>query len=334
MPQTNEKKRVLTLKDRLSRLTHTQACRLLGGDGERLIRQGGGCEINIDEQVYLGGDLFRLSLGGAVVTITVMAEARNRLRFNCTRCSSACEHIGAAFSLILEEKTALGLAARPADRTPVESLSEEELVQRALTERRERARAERMTIRSTDPARLWTDYLVTNAASGKTYRVALRGWEAGESYCSCPDFRKNTLGVCKHIFKVQQKARRRFPETVRRRGHRRKNVAVHLQYGREIELRLLAPAKPDRRVESIIRPIERRPVRDLPDLMNRVRKLTALGEEITIYPDAEEYITRQLHRSRIQSRMARIRKDPRNHPLRKSLLKAELLPYQLDGVAF
>src|SRR3990172_4336313 len=32
--------------------------------------------------------------------------------------------------------------------------------------------------------------------------------------------------------------------------------------------------------------------------------------------------------------MAEIRKDPTGHPLRKQLLKSELLPYQLEGVAF
>ena len=32
--------------------------------------------------------------------------------------------------------------------------------------------------------------------------------------------------------------------------------------------------------------------------------------------------------------MAAIRKDPAHHPLRASLLKCELLPYQLDGIAF
>lgn len=36
-----QKKRELTLKDRLSRLTFRQACKLLGAEGERLIRQGG-----------------------------------------------------------------------------------------------------------------------------------------------------------------------------------------------------------------------------------------------------------------------------------------------------
>src|SRR6201997_4454341 len=32
--------------------------------------------------------------------------------------------------------------------------------------------------------------------------------------------------------------------------------------------------------------------------------------------------------------MAEIRRDPANHPLRTSLLRIPLLPYQMDGVAF
>ncbi|MBM4002405.1 MAG: hypothetical protein FJ295_03840 [Planctomycetes bacterium] len=35
---------------------------------------------------------------------------------SCTRCETACEHIGAVFSLILEEKMTLGLASPPRQR--------------------------------------------------------------------------------------------------------------------------------------------------------------------------------------------------------------------------
>ncbi len=307
---------------------------MLGADGEALIRQGGKHDINIDEQVHLGNDLFRLSLPGGAVTITLMAEARQRLHWNCTQCNSACEHVGAGLSLILEEKMALGLAAPPPERVPVESLSEEELVRQAIEERAERARTERMTIRSANPKVLWTDYLVTNAASGKTYRVALRGWRPGESYCSCPDFRKNTLGVCKHILNVQRKVRTRFPGAVRNRPFRQQDIAVHLQYGKELELRLLLPPKPAKSVASIVRPIKGRTIHDVNDLLRRIRKLAALGGDVTIYPDAEEFIDQRLFQNRIRSTVAEIRKAPGEHPLRKELLKAELLPYQLDGIAF
>ena len=53
-----------------------------------------------------------------------MAESYDRLHWSCTACESLCEHVGAAFSLILDEKMALGLSAPPPERVPVESLSE------------------------------------------------------------------------------------------------------------------------------------------------------------------------------------------------------------------
>src|SRR5262245_45911908 len=175
----------LSLHDRLSRLTFLEACKLLGPEAKTLIQKSANLwELRIPDDVYMRGDLFRLRFPEAVkgkpviVTITAMAEARNRLRWNCTACDGVCEHVAAAFSMILEEKTALGLAeAPPEPRTPLESLGEEELVARALADRAERARTEKMTVKSADSSRPWTDYAVTNRGSGKTYRVALRGTE-------------------------------------------------------------------------------------------------------------------------------------------------------------
>jgi len=142
-PKIKRTKR-LTLKDRLSRLTYHRACQLLGPDGPHMIRRGATYQdIDLDRDVYFRGDLFRLKLRGAargkdpVVTITLMAPARNRLRFNCTACETLCEHVGAAFSLVLEEKTALGLAAEPEERRPLETLSPKELVEQALRDREE-----------------------------------------------------------------------------------------------------------------------------------------------------------------------------------------------------
>ncbi len=332
--QSGRSARRLTLKDRLSRLTYRQACRLLGTGAEQLIRRGGTYEVDVGGDVHLADDVFRLRLNGAVVTVTSMAEADQRLHWNCTQCQTACEHVGAALSLILEEKIALGLAAPPPERVPVESLGEEELVQRAIAERQERARTQRMTVRSTAPTRLWTDYIVTSAESGKSYRVALRGWEPGDSYCSCPDFRKNTLGVCKHVFAVQSRAKRTFPAPVRRRRYSHRSIAVHLKYGKEVELRLLLPRRLAEPIVRIVDPIKDRPIDDVPGLVRILGELEKRGQRVTVYPDAEEHIDRELFRKRIETMVAEIRADPERHPLRQALLKAELLPYQLDGIAF
>src|SRR5438132_1317616 len=112
-PVTTLPRHRLSLKDRLSRLTFIEACRLLGPTGAKLIQRGGNLwDFKIEEDVFLGEDLFRLRIPGEMVdgqpltvSITLMAEARQRLHWNCSRCFKACEHVGAAFSLILEEKT-------------------------------------------------------------------------------------------------------------------------------------------------------------------------------------------------------------------------------------
>jgi len=324
----------LTLFDTLSRLTFTRAAKLLGPKGDRLIVTGGKFDIDLTTQVKFDRDMFRLTLDGAAVTLTLSPAARHRLEWRCDACEVPCEHAGAAFSLILEEKLALGLAGAPTARAPAESVSEEALVAQALAERAERARTEKMKLTSLDSREIWTDYTLTNAASGKSYRVALRGWQPRQSYCSCPDFRKNTLGTCKHILHALEKVRRRFPESQRNRPYRRRDISVHLSYGEELELRILLPPHLDDVTSGIVRPIRDRPITDLPDLLKRIRRLEAHDVAVTVYPDAEEYIQTRLRLQRIAAKVAEIRRNPKSHSLRTALLKVEILPYQLDGIAF
>lgn len=337
-PNKSKPSGVLTLKDRLSRLTYAQAVQMLGNQGTRLLQQGGKWNVeDWDDQVYLRGDLFRLKLApNVVVTITAMADAKARLHWRCTACETLCEHVGAAFALILDEKLSLGLAAAPAERVQMELLTEEQLFAEALRQREERAKAERMRIRPVDASDKapWGDYLLTSAASGKTYRVALRGSEPGTSYCSCPDFRTNTLGTCKHILHLLGKLKRKFPAPAFDRPYTRRETAVFLKYGEEVELSVAAPEKVEPQVAKVIGPLRASGVKDVQDLVRRIAQLEHAGHDVTIYPDAEEYIQQQLHRERIQHLVAEIRKNPAEHPLRRELLKVELLPYQLDGIAF
>lgn len=324
----------LTLFDRLSRLDFTRAAKWLGPNGDRLIIAGGKCDIDIATQVDFDRSRFRLAVDSATVTLVLNPAARDRLEWHCSACNVPCEHVGAAFSLILEEKVALGLAGTPPEREPVESLSDEALVAQALAEREQRARGEKMRLTSLDPQEIWTDYTLTNAASGKSYRVALRGWQPGESYCSCPDFRKNTLGTCKHILNAIAKVRRRFPDSARRKPYRQRDIAVHLSYGKDMQLRLLLPNRLEEKATEILTPVRDAAITDLADLLKRIRRLETHGFSVTVYPDAEEYIQTRLLRQRLAAMASEIRQDPKAHPLRKTLLKAELLPYQLDGIAF
>jgi hypothetical protein len=340
-PITTRPRHQLSLKDRLSRLTFLDACKLLGPKGAKLIQRAANLwDFKIDEDVFLGEDLFRLRVPEMVdgqpvtVSITLMAEARQRLHWHCSKCFKACEHAGAAFSLILEEKLSLGLAAPPKPRLPVESLSEDELVAAALAQRAERAQIERMAVRPADTERPWTDYTVTNRASGKTYRVALRGLEPGVSYCSCPDFRTNTLGTCKHILHVLKKVRRRFTPRQLSQRYRRKHLAVVLRYAEDVTLRVVSPERLDEEAARVVAPLQDRAIDDLQDLLRRLARLQKLGQDAIVYPDAEEYIQQRLVQERLREKTATLRQAAASHPLRTALLKVPLLPYQLDGIAF
>ena len=325
---------MINLKDKLSHLKFRQACKLVGPQGEQLIRSGGKYDIDIYEQVVLQRDLFQLNLGAARVSIQLDPAKDQRLNIQCSLCSNFCEHMGAALSLILEEKLSLGLSAPPPERVPIESLSEKELVERAIEERTERAQKENMRLKSMDKDILWTDYIITNYSSGKSYRVALRGWERGESFCSCPDYRKNTLGTCKHILYALDKVGKRFNKSVKMTPCRIKDICVYLRYGKTLELRLLVPEKLDAQTTRLLKPFREKRIEDVRGLVDRIGKIENLGFPVTIYPDAEEYINEILYRERVENKVKEIRKDPKNHPFRKTLLKAELLPYQLDGIAF
>ena len=154
--ETTKKTRDLTLKDRLSRLDYRQACKLLGPGAEKLIQRGGQIEIDIDAQVKLTDELFQVTFpsgenGGVLASIRRAPDARDWLLWKCNACDAACEHIGAAFSLALEDKLALGLSAPRPERIPIESLSYDELINQALNEREERARTEKMRLGSAEP---------------------------------------------------------------------------------------------------------------------------------------------------------------------------------------
>jgi len=328
-------KTMVNLKDTLSHLSFRQACKLLGSRGEKLIMSGGKWNIDLDEQVILKRNVFHLDLGETGVTIRLDPEYNQRINISCSTCPEPCEHQGAALSLILEEKLTLGIAAPPPEKVPIESLSDEQLVAQAIADRTERAKNEKMRLTSLDKNSLWTDYILTNAQSGKSYRIALRGWERGESFCSCPDFRKNTLGTCKHIIYALDRVKTRFNKTVRQAPYRIRDISVYVRYGECLELRMLIPAKKlNAHIAKLVQPFREKPVENVRKLINNIRLIENQGVSVTIYPDAEEYINIRLYQERVKNRVDAIRKDPETHILRTTLLKTELRPYQLDGIAF
>jgi superfamily II DNA or RNA helicase len=330
----------LTLHDKLSRLNLIQAKKLLGLAAAALLPKAGREEIDLASQVLFTADQFQVVFPpvGVVVNIGLHPSYRDRLQIVCSHDGETGDYFRAAvISLVLEEKLALGLAVEPDANTPWEHLKEGELEDRAIAERAKRAAEEVMRVKPADKNTPWTDYVVMSAQSGKSYRVALRGMKRGEAYCTCPDFRKNRLGLCKHVIKVQELVKKRFSAGDLARTAKPERVGVYARYDGDLRLGLEMPARIMDKVKALVEPWKGKFAttdEEMTALFDVVRRLTQMDADLIVYPDAEEIFNQAVHRQRMNELVAEIRKNPAQHPLRKSLLHTELLPYQIDGIAF
>ena len=103
--------------------------------------------------------------------------------------------------------------------------------------RREFGRAQKFRVKNVGGEPLFSEFEVTNPATKRTYRVAIRGAALGENFCSCPDFAVNTLGTCKHVEYVLGKlGRRPGAKRALALGHQPPYSEVYLQYGARREV--------------------------------------------------------------------------------------------------
>ena len=285
--------------------------------------------------MYFRGDLFRLKLRGAggrgkdaVVTITTMAEAQNRLRFNCTACETMCEHIGAAVSLVLEEKTALGLAA-DARRAAAPGNLERAGIARAGPCATARSGREPRSSACDRPIPRGPGPTTRSPARfrARRYRVALRGEERGRFVLLVSRLPHQHAGhVQAHPARTATACGGVFRPTRGDKPYRNREAFVHVLYGEELTLRLQLPDRPDAELVKAVGPLADGPIDDVRRLVDCLARLERLGRNITVYPDAEELIQRRLFERHMSDRMAEIQKDPARHPLRKQLLEGRAAP--------
>ena len=184
---------------------------------------------------------------------------------------------------------------------------------------------------------VFSEFAVTNPATRRTYRVAVRGLEPGVNYCSCPDYAVNTLGTCKHIEAVLYRLTPRHANTLRR-GYAPPFAEVYVRYGARraivfspgadcpAELRKLASRYFDR--DGLLTP---EAIAGFDRFVQDARKIE---HELRMYDDAATLIAeahdRQSRRERLQKQYG----DPGRGAVWDRLLKVPPYPYQRDGALF
>ncbi len=212
------------------------------------------------------------------------------------------------------------------------------LVEEQISARQQRARTAIQSILAKPQGQGYGDYEV-RSASGRKYRVAMRGPSLFENYCSCADFAVNTLGTCKHIEALLMDMRERFGRSFPRQRYRRTRASVSLHYAETLQVRLRLPADVSPKLREVGAAyfdadgfLRNEHLRKF-DLV--LEKLRAADETIVVYSDVLEFIDREnelaLGLEDERRSLARLKKG--KNPL-QGLLKVSLFPFQIRGALF
>ncbi len=212
------------------------------------------------------------------------------------------------------------------------------LVEQQIAERRERATAAIAKVLERPGGEPYGDYRV-KSASGKTYRVAMRGPGLFENYCSCPDFAVNTLGTCKHIEALLLRLGKRYGKVLEKRKFARTRASISLQYGETIAVRLRLPADPSSALLQLAEEhfdaaglLRQERFQNFHMVIEDFRKADL---DAVIYSDVLEYLDRENELAAGLDVERRLLEKLRRgqHPL-NGILKTKLLPYQERGAIF
>jgi SNF2 family DNA or RNA helicase len=212
------------------------------------------------------------------------------------------------------------------------------LIEEQISARQERARTAVLNLATTPKGGAYGDYTV-KAASGKVYRVAMRGPGLFENYCSCPDFAVNTLGTCKHIEALLQRLRQRYGKRFDSQRYRRTRASLSLYYGETLAVRLRLPAQPALALQAVAAEyfdgeglLRRECYPRFETLLEELRKL---DETTVVYSDVLDFLERENELAEgLEEEHRRVAQLDRGKLPLDGLLKVLLYPYQMRGALF
>ncbi len=186
---------------------------------------------------------------------------------------------------------------------------------------------------------VFSEFSVTNPATKRTYRVAIRGERPGENFCSCPDFSVNALGTCKHAEFVLGRLRKKaaFRQQLAA-GAKLPFSEIYLRYGsaRHVIFRAANDA-PQRLRELAAGYFDQDGVlRD--DAFGRFHsfyeKAQAMDNNLRCYDDALGFISEFQEAEHRRAQLKEKFPEGIQSAAFDNLLKVPMYPYQREGALF
>lgn len=207
--------------------------------------------------------------------------------------------------------------------------------------RREFGRSQTFELKRRGRDPLFSDFLVSNPASGGQYVVTIRGLAPGSNLCTCPDFSTNTLGTCKHIeFTLATLETRRGAQKRLQAGITADHSEVIIEYATHRHIKLClgqaANARLTRLAKNYFSPEDgwRLLPERIADFNEFLRKAQQGKHDVRVRDDATLWLAQQRDTLHRQRQLKRLFPQGAASKSLHSLLKTRLYPYQAEGVLF
>lgn len=202
--------------------------------------------------------------------------------------------------------------------------------------RRQRAKAVRFGIENLGKKRVFSDYRVSNPESGGQYTVTVHGFDVGDNTCTCPDFRANTLGTCKHIEAVLEHLKDDLPANLQKKKATFTRPELYLHYGEQLQLGLHLPARHSDKLGQLAKRFfdERGLWSGRGRYDDLVPAIESVPEEVTVMSDAMDFLDREIERVEMLRREADWLAELAAGTLELNLLPVPLYDYQIRGALF
>lgn len=186
---------------------------------------------------------------------------------------------------------------------------------------------------------IFSEFEMTNPQTRRTYRVAIRGRNLGDNYCSCPDFAVNTLGTCKHIeFALHRLSKMPGAKAAFTAGFQPARSEVYVRYGAKREVCFLPGKNCPEGLLRLARGYFDAQGRLKPEAYARFQtflpRAQTFGQEVICYDDALALVAQVRDKAALQRRVdAAFPQGVRSAAFTR-LIKTKLYPYQRSGALF
>lgn len=139
---------------------------------------------------------------GDYSTVVVVRDNGLECSCDCPYPGPGCKHVVAVALDVLDRVQEWQVESSPQEPEKLSDyLTPEEIREKAMEDRRSRARKEEFKVIRGDMIK--GDHLL-ETEQGRQYRVTLHDPANGLGHCSCPDFNTNQLGTCKHLLALKE----------------------------------------------------------------------------------------------------------------------------------